>query len=166
MTKLAGDLLKNVLDEDETGGAFGGGSEEVAFRFHNTLSTQRDDSLPPTEKERILKVEQGLHKASVDKQKGLIQERKNQKEGIQLIQSYGRDGFGAGYGASSQFKTHPISEKFSGTRDKQVDNLPGKYEGQTNEKDQKKLEHHYQNKKEHKHQHTPQNSYIPKFTPR
>jgi hypothetical protein len=130
--------LMNEESEGEGGGK-GGRTGEIAFRYHDVLSSQpRDDVFPEAEIRRLLIVQEELHKQQVDKQKITRKERDDIKKG--RVQSKGYDGLGLRKGGSggmeSVFDSHPTLSKtaqFSGGIDNKVTSVPSDSLAETND---------------------------------
>jgi hypothetical protein len=159
---------ENKIDQDEEGSqggesgdtGQGGVTGAVHFRYQDSLSTRRDDALPPTEIRRLLAIHQDLHKEFVNKQKLTRKERKALKEGRKTLD--GRRGYGHGAGRVSIYKQHPITSKaqFSGM-DPQVIGLPNENLQNTNDDKRNELE----NRLEHRLENRNELRATPKFNP-
>lgn len=133
----------------------GGVGGKIHFRYKDAASLEpRDDMLPPTEIQRLLRLHGEIHKARVDKQKAIRKERKALKEGKLRILTTAQQGYG-GVRYSSQYKTHPISHKaqFSGI-DKQITGIPTEFDAETNLEMREQLENRFVHRN------------IPKFNPK
>jgi hypothetical protein len=145
-------------EQGGTGGTGGGQTGKIEFRFHDAMQiTSRDDNLPANEIKRLEFVHKDVHKEWVKKQMHTRIERAARKEGqpgVRVPAQY-RAGYG-GDGGMSRFKKHPISDKFRGMADPQVNAVPNLNDSQTNSELKDKLENQLR--------HRLQNA--PKFNPR
>lgn len=115
-------------DDDDKTGSGGGQTGEVHFRFKDPYSVaSREDLLPAHEINRLLAVDDILHKAVVNKQKMLLELReaiKNNKNNFarSVLQ---QKAYGRGSDHSGHYKTHPaFANQPEGMRDKQLETRP------------------------------------------
>lgn len=151
----------SLFDAGEGGsGASGGGQTgKIAFTFHDAMQVpSRDDLLPANEIRRLEFVHKDTHKEWVTKQKHTRIERTARKEGhpTQRLPAQYQVGYGGGGGGVSKYKKHPISDKFRGMADPQVNGVPDLNDAQTNSELKDKLENQLRNRLQN----------TPKFNPR
>lgn len=158
-----------LADEEEGRGSLGGGTGtggstgEVQFRYKDPLSgPTRDDLLPSAEIKRLAQIHKETHKGRVEKQKLALEDRAAKKEGRYVpptVEQQIKNVLGGGGGRSSQYKSHPISQKaqFSGI-DKQVIGIAAINQANTNEEARDALQNQLENQLQHR--------ATPKFNPR
>ena len=154
------DSTGSLFDADEggTGTSGGGQTGKIAFHYKDAMEApKRDDALPPNEIRRLQFVHNDEHRVKVTKQKQTRADREARKEGSPAIRvpAQYQAGYGGG-GGVSRFKKHPVSDKFRGMADPQVNAVPNLNDSQTNADLKERLENQLQNK----HRNTP------KFNPR
>jgi hypothetical protein len=156
------DQNQSILSSaDEGEGDFGGKTGAIEVRIQTGVSgLQRDDLLAPNEIKRLQLVHEDKHKSNVDKQKTTREQRAAVKDGryVSSMEGQHRQGLGGGSGGgtTSRFKKHPISDKFSGMRDKQVVGIPSLNEAETNSDLKDQLENKLENRLQN----------VPRFNPR
>ena len=153
------DAAENGAAEGTQGGSAGGQTGTVAFHYQDAMETpKRDDTLPANEIRRLQFVHSDSHKDKVTKQKQARADRAARKEGNPAVRASAQMGYGVGGGGGgiSRFKKHPVSDKFRGLADPQVNAVPNLNDAQTNADLKQKLENQLQNKYRN----------TPKFNPR
>jgi len=152
-------------DEGESGqtgtGSSGGSGSQIAFRdFIGANDHLRDDTLPPSEKKRLLSVHKDTHELRVKKQKETRDIRKALKDGKLPLRAF-RESMGLGNaGMRSAYKANPALKdkaQFSGI-DRQENMLPSENMAATNEEKRDELQNRLQNRLE--------NTPKPGFNPR
>lgn len=153
MTKATG----HSSSDDETGQ----GGKTGAIEFKDFLASgqyKRDDQLPPDKIKQLLASHSSTHEGVVRKQKDLMQQRQDVKNGKISVQAY-RQGM-SGANMRSEYKSHPVlsnKAQFSGM-DPQVNTLPEEHNAKTNDDLRNELQLQYSLK------YAPENA--PKFNPK
>jgi hypothetical protein len=150
----------SLFDADEGGAGTSGGGQagKIAFHYKDAMEApKRDDTLPPNEIRRLQFVHNDEHRVKVKKQMQIRNDRESRKEGSPAIRvpAQYQQGYGGG-GGVSRFKKHPVSDKFRGMADPQVNAIPNLNDSQTNSELKDRLENQLQNKFRN----------TPKFNPR
>lgn len=157
---------KKDIQEDEegqTGQGGGGKSGQVEFRefIGSGAERLRDDLLPPDEKKRLLSVHQKTNEINVKKQKDVMEQRKNLKQGKVALNTFHQGLQGAEM--AGQYKANPAlkdAAQFSGI-DRQVNALPTENIAETNPEKREELQYQYSLR------YAPENAprFLPKPTP-
>ena len=142
-------------DDDDTGQTGRGG----AIEFHDFVSSNahwRDDELPFDERKRLLMVHQDVHELKVKAQKEKREHYRQLKEGKMSLETFREN-----YGANAQYKPNPIladKAQFSGSTDRQVNQLPNENIADTNPEQRNEL----RNELTHRLQYRPDPMFNPK----
>jgi len=151
-------------DDEDSGEGTQTGTSGVEFHLDLLAGEPRDDLLSPEQLKGLLKLHNEKHYDLVKKQKIERKERNELKEGKRSVVSNAYSGK-AGYGASSNFKSHPISQKayFSGI-DKKVTGLTTENIAETNEDKKNELQERLELRNRLQYQNAPKFNPTPRPT--